>query len=138
MPLPVNKRAEEKATTGLATGLAILAGLYILYKLLTPKREVQTYYCPNCGRVVSYRAPYCWYCRIPLRWGSSPPKAPLNRRLSLILLGILMFLVLMRFAVYPFISVSPETLVACDRATWLFGGIFARDFGGFFGRSFKS
>ena len=132
------EREARKAGAVVAAGLFLLTGLYVLAKLLEPKRESQVYYCPQCGHIVSYKAPYCWHCRIPLEWESSPPKAKLSRGVSWIFLGILLFLVLMRFGVYPFISVPQETLTACDRAIWFFGGIFVRDFGGYLGRNFKS
>lgn len=134
----VAKMGEGKqAGKGIAVGLAIVAGIYILSKILTPKKEVSAFYCPNCQHIVSDHAPYCWHCRIPLNWQSSPIKATLKRAPTLVFLAIVLFLAIMRYAVYPFTNVSPDTCVAADRGLWFFGGIFIRDFGGYFGRTVK-
>jgi len=121
----------------LVAGLAFLAGLYILSKILTPKKGVSVFYCPKCRHIVNKPAPYCWYCRVLSEWQSSPVKGPLKRTLSLSFLGILTFLVILRYAIYPFTGVSLETCAACERGVWLFGGVFARDFGGYFGQTIK-
>jgi len=129
------KKEQQKAGDVLAVGLAFLAGLYILGKILTPKKEVYTYYCPNCRHIVSEKAPYCWYCRLPLDWQSSPIKAPLKRTVTLVFLGILVLLIIVRYLVYPFTDVSDETCAACGNAIWFFGGLFVRDFGGHFAQT---
>ena len=132
------KKRQAHAGRALAVGLAILVGGYILFKILTPKKEVLTFHCPTCGHIVSDKAPYCWYCRIPLDWKTSPITARLKRAPTLVFLGILAFLVLMRYAVYPFTPVSPETYLSSERVLLFFGGIFIRDYFGYFGQTVKS
>lgn len=131
------RKGESQAGKALAVGLAFLAGIYILSKILTPKKQVYTYYCPECKHIISEKAPYCWYCRIPLNWQSSPRKVLLKRAPALVFLGIILLLIVMRFVIYPFTSVPPETCVAADRGLWFFGGIFVRDFGSYFGQTVK-
>lgn len=127
----------NQAGKALAIGLAFLAGIYILSKILTPKKEVSAYYCPNCKHIVSEKAPYCWHCRNPLNWQLSPVKTSLKRAPTVVFLGILVFIAFMRYAIYPFTPVSQETCLSSERVLLFFGGVFARDFFGYFGQTVK-
>ena len=114
----------------LFVGLALVGiTAYVIKELLQrkPGTQVQFHKCPKCGRVVKRGAPYCWYCKIPLSWESTPPTFLRGNIVVWAFIGLLVGLGILRFVIFAYFPPPEPTVVSCcDRAFFLILGIFGR------------